>query len=288
MPERSSTLQFHRDRCASRLSHPVLRIALEATAQGAQRLVEAFQTEVDITVKGTANFVSSADLAAEQAIVSAIREQFPDHAIISEETHRDRADAESLWVIDPLDGTSNFLHGIPHFAVSIGYYEKGRGTIGVVCNPITSDWYVAVDHQGAWHNGRQMVVSRAERLSQAMIACGFYYDRGRMMEATLAALADLFRAEIHGMRRFGAAALDIANVAGGLYEAFFEYRLSPWDYAAGAILLHEAGGRITDCSGYPLPLGTSSSVCATNGYLHPALLEQLDRHLQHFQSDETH
>jgi len=288
MPERSSNLEIHRDRSASRLSHPVLGIAMEAAFQGARRLVDAFQTEVDISVKGAANFVSSADLAAEQAIVSTIRDRFPEHAIISEESHRDRADAESLWVIDPLDGTSNFLHGIPHFAVSIGYYERGRGKIGVVCNPITSDWYAAVDQQGAWHNGIRMVVSRSERLNQAMIACGFYYDRGKMMEATLATLADLFRAEIHGIRRFGAAALDIANVACGQYEAFFEYRLSPWDYAAGAILLQEAGGRITDCSGYPLPLGAPSSVCATNGFLHPALLEQLGRHLRNFELDETH
>jgi myo-inositol-1(or 4)-monophosphatase len=284
MPDIPSALKLHRDRCAVHLSHPILAISLEAALQGSLRLIEAFQTDVDITVKGTSNFVSSADLAAENAIVTTIREQFPDHAIISEESHSDRADAEHLWVIDPLDGTSNFLHGIPHFAVSIGYYERGVGKIGVVCNPITADWHVAVEEQGAWHNGQRMVVSHAVQLNQAMIACGFHYDRGKMMEATLATLADLFRADIHGMRRFGAAALDIANVACGQYEAFFEYRLSPWDYAAGAILLQEAGGRITDCSGKTLPLGASSGVCATNGFLHRAMLEQLANHLQHLES----
>jgi myo-inositol-1(or 4)-monophosphatase len=286
MPDIPSTLKIHRGRCAEHLSHPILKTSLEAALQGAIRLIDAFQTDVDVTVKGTSNFVSSADLAAENAIVTTIREQFPDHAIISEESHSDRADAEHLWVIDPLDGTSNFLHGIPHFAVSIGYYEQGAGKIGVVCNPITADWYVAVEKQGAWHNGQPMLVSRAGRLNQAMISCGFHYDRGKMMEATLATLADLFRADIHGIRRFGAAALDIANVACGQYEAFFEYLLSPWDYAAGAILLNEAGGRITDCSGGALPLGTSSGVCATNGFLHPAMLEQLASHLQHLKSGD--
>lgn len=287
MPDIPSTLKFHRDRCADHLSHPVLVTSLEAAYQGALRLIDAFQTDVDITEKGTSNFVSSADLAAENAIVTTIRERFPDHAIISEESHSDRADAEHLWVIDPLDGTSNFLHGIPHFAVSIGYYQRGVANVGVVCNPISGDWYVAVEQQGAWHNGERMQVSRAERLNQAIIACGFHYDRGKMMEATLATLADLFRKDIHDVRRFGAAALDIANVACGQFEAFFEYRLSPWDYAAGAILLNEAGGKISDCSGNQLPLGSSSGICATNGLLHQSMLEQLSRHLGYFPSNQA-
>lgn len=287
MLEHRSNLWIHRDRSAECISHAFAPIALEATLQGARRLIDAFLTEVDITVKGTANFVSSADLAAERAIVEVIREEFPSHAIISEESHSDRADAEDLWVIDPLDGTNNFLHTIPHFAVSIGYYHRGVGQVGVICNPITSDWYVAARHQGAWHNGDRMRVSRAEHLSQSMVAYGFYYDRGRMMEATLATLADLYRANVHGMRRLGAAALDLAYLAAGRFDAFFEYRLSPWDFAAGAILVEEAGGRITDCAGNPLPLGSTSGVCATTGPLHNALLGHLAPHLQYFVSDET-
>lgn len=278
MPDPLSPLVHHRDLAADRVSHPVARTAIDAAFQGAMRLIEAFDTEVDITVKGIANFVSSADLAAERAIVDTLRGRFPDHAIISEESHSDRADAEHLWVIDPLDGTSNFLHGIPHFAVSIGYCERGVGKVGVICNPVSGDWYVAAEHEGAWHNGHRMRVSAATHLNQSMIAVGFYYDRGSMMEATLSSLADLYRAEIHGVRRMGAAALDLAYLACGQFEAFFEYRLSPWDYAAGAMLLTEAGGRITDCDGKPLPLGNPSSVCASNGSLHPVMLETLAPH----------
>lgn len=279
MPDPSSTLLVHRDRSAQSVSHPIAGIAIDAAMAGALQLVDAFRTDVDITVKGTANFVSSADLAAERAIVDTIREKCPDHAIISEESHSDRADAEHLWVIDPLDGTSNFLHCIPHFAVSIGYYHRGVGRVGVVCNPISGDWYVGAAHQGAWHNGQRMRVSTAQRLDQAMIAVGFYYDRGNMMQATLDTLADFYREEIHGMRRIGAAALDLAYVAAGQFEAFFEYRLSPWDYAAGAILLRESGGAITDCVGGGLPLDRSSGVCASNGALHERMLQTLSPHV---------
>jgi myo-inositol-1(or 4)-monophosphatase len=261
------------------ISHAVARPAIEAALRGALELVRFFGREVTVETKGSANFVSSADLAAESAIVSVIRQRFPDHAIISEESHSDRADAEHLWIIDPLDGTTNFLHGIPHFAVSIGYYEHGVGQVGVLCNPITGDWYVAARDEGAWRNGSLVHVSPAERLDQAMIACGFYYDRGRIMQATLSTLADLYRCQIHGMRRMGAAALDLAYLACGQFEAFFEYRLSPWDYAAGAILLQEAGGRITDCFGNALPLGKISSVCASNGPLHGPMLETIRPHV---------
>lgn len=278
MPEMTQPLLTHRARSADRVSDPIAPIALEAALQGSLRLIEAFDTDVDITVKGTANFVSSADFAAERAIVDTIRLHCPNHAIISEESHRDRADAEHLWVIDPLDGTSNFLHSIPHFAVSIGYYHRGVGQVGVICNPMTSDWYVAVAGQGAWHNGHRMRVSGAARLDQAMIAVGFYYDRGIMMEATLDTLGDLYRANIHGMRRIGAAALDLAYVAAGQFEAFFEYHLSPWDYAAGAILVKESGGAISSCGGHPLPLGNASSVCASNGLLHAEMLSKIESH----------
>ena len=279
MPDSISPLLIHRDRSAQRVSHPIAAVAIDAAMAGAIQLIDAFRTDVDITVKGTANFVSSADLAAERVIVDTIRAHCPDHAIISEESHSDRADAEHLWVIDPLDGTSNFLHAIPHFAVSIGYYHQSAGRVGVVCNPISGDWYVAAAHEGAWHNGERMQVSKAQRLDQAMIAVGFYYDRGNMMKATLDTLADLYRAEIHGMRRIGAAALDLAYVAAGQFEAFFEYRLSPWDYAAGAILLNESGGTITDCDGGKLPLDRPSGVCASNTALHAIMLEKLAPHL---------
>jgi myo-inositol-1(or 4)-monophosphatase len=256
----------------------MLACATQAAQAGSEILRECFGTKVDIHSKGIANFVTQADLSAEQAIVDAIRSAHPDHAIISEESHSDRADASDLWIIDPLDGTSNFMHGIPHFAVSIAYYHNGQPEVGIVANPITGDWYVAVRDQGAWHNDVRQHVATASRLDETLIVCGFYYDRGKMMQATLNTLGDFFRNNIHGMRRFGAAALDLCNVGCGQYGLFFEYKLHPWDYAAGQLFLCEAGGKATDCNNLKLPIYKPSSICATNTLLHDQAIAVIRPH----------
>jgi len=260
------------------LRHPQLETAMEAVDLGAKVLCERYQTTVQIETKGLANFVTEADLSSEKIIVQTIRNRYPEHAIISEESHSDRADAQDLWIIDPLDGTSNFMHGIPHFAVSVGYYRNGQPELGIVCNPIRDDWYIAVRGQGAWHNGVRQQVSVADRIDATMITCGFYYDRGSMMQATLDTIGDFFRSNIHGMRRFGAAALDLCNVGCGHYGLFFEYKLHPWDFAAGQLFLSEAGGKATDCDGLSLPLHQSTSICATNSLLHQQALQIISPH----------
>lgn len=269
-------LEKHRLESLERIEGAPARVAIEAAQLGADALLGYFRKRVAIQTKGVANFVSAADLAAETAIVDCIKRHYPQHAIVSEETHRDRADASDVWIIDPLDGTNNYLHGMPHFAVSIGYYRSGVGEVGVVCDPARGDWYVGVRGQGVWYNGVPVGVSEASALSQAMIGCGFYYDRGPMMQATLGTIGELFGNEIHGIRRCGAAALDLAYLACGWFDGFFEYRLSPWDYAAGQVLLREAGGEITDCVGGALPLGQASSVCASNGKLHASMLRIIE------------
>ncbi len=266
----------------SPVHHPMFETAMKSVVLGAKVLRERFQTTVGIETKGLANFVTEADLGSEQVIVDTIREHYPNHAIISEESHSDRADATDLWIIDPLDGTSNFMHGIPHFAVSVGYYREGEPELGIVCNPLRDDWYVAVRGQGAWHNGIRQQVDKVDRIDAAIITCGFYYDRGRMMQATLDTLGDFFRNNIHGMRRFGAAALDLCNVGCGQYGLFFEYKLHPWDYAAGQLFLTEAGGMATDCNGAKLQLHQSSSICASNGHLHRQALEIISPHWNRF------
>ena len=262
----------------SGVHHPMLDTAVRSVVLGAKVLCERFKTTIGIETKGLANFVTEADLSSEQVIVDTIRNYYPNHAIISEESHSDRADATDLWIVDPLDGTSNFMHGIPHFAISVGYYRDGQPELGIVCNPIRDDWYVAVRGQGAWHNGTKQQVDQADRIDATMITCGFYYDRGRMMQATLDTIGDFFRNNIHGMRRFGAAALDLCNVGCGQYGLFFEYKLHPWDYAAGQLFLTEAGGRATDCNGAKLQLHQSSSICASNGYLHRQALDIISPH----------
>lgn len=261
------------------LDHPFLATAVDATQLGAQELTSRFGKRVTVESKGLANFVSEADLAAEKAIIERIRRDHPTHVMISEETHQSVVtQAEHLWIIDPLDGTSNFLHGIPHFAVSIAYYHHGLPELGIVANPITGDCYSTVVHQGAWRGATRQRVSPATAIDQIVLSCGFYYDRGRMMQATLDTLGAFFQNNIHGMRRFGAAALDLCNVGCGQYGLFFEYKLHPWDYAAGQLFVSEAGGIVTDCNNQALSLYSSSSICATNGAIHDQALAIIGPH----------
>ncbi len=256
----------------SQLCHPYLDLAFEAATAAGKILRDSFRKKVAVQTKSAANFVSEVDLQAETTIARILSEAYPTHEILGEEGVHVSKTSDQLWVVDPLDGTSNYLHGIPQFAVSIGYVENGAQVLGLVYNPMSDDWFAAVRGQGAYYNNERMSVSAETQLDETMIAVGFYYDRGRIMEATLAAIADLFRKQIHGVRRFGAAALDLAQVARGDYGAFMEFKLSPWDHAAGGLMIREAGGQITDCAGQPLPIRHNSSVLATNGHLHEAVL----------------
>lgn len=262
------------------LELPELGIAGQAALAGSSVILDYFSRGVTMRSKedeGSYNLVSDADVEAEQQIAAVIQNAVPGHAILGEEEQAGDVDAADLWIVDPLDGTNNFAHRIPHFAVSIAHYREGVCQCGVVVNPVRGDWYYAAAGQGAFHNGRRLQVSPAANLNETMIGCGFYYDRGAMMEATLAAVHSFFKQEIHGIRRFGTAALDLCQVADGLFGGFFEYQLSPWDFAAGRLIVEEAGGMITDGRGGPLPLAVSS-VLATNTVLHPSCLEIVSSH----------
>ncbi len=255
-----------------------LEAAKEAAQIGGQIVARYFREGVAIRSKATANLVSDADLESEQAIVDFLQRRFPQHAVLAEEAHQDPLDCEHLWVVDPLDGTNNFAHHIPHFAVSIAYYHRGQAVCGVIYNPIRDDWFWTVRGQGAFANGTRVAVAPHTQLAETMIGVGFYYSRGAMMEATLEALRELFQNQIHGMRRFGTASLDLCQVGVGSYGAYFEYELAPWDFAAGGLFVEEAGGRVTTCRGEPLPLA-KSSLLASNGPLHPVMLEIVRRHM---------
>lgn len=255
----------------------LLEAARLAAREAGRLLQHYFHNGVEVRSKAPADLVTTADLAAERRIAELLREQFPTHAILAEEEHAGDVHAEYLWVVDPLDGTTNFAHGLPHFAVSIACLHHGQPEVGVVWNPIRDDWYEAARGHGAFHNGQRLHVGPQTELNEVLIGTGFYYDRGAMMEATLAAIGDLFRQNIHGIRRFGTASLDLAQVAAGQFGGFFEYQLSPWDYAAAALLVQEAGGLITTCQGGPLPI-SKTSLLAANAALHPKILPIVSRH----------
>lgn len=253
-------------------------VAQQAAWRAGRILLHHFQSHpAQVSARSTYDITTQADVEAEHAIIECIGRNFPDHQILGEETTGRPVEADRLWVVDPLDGTNNFIHGLLQFSVSIAYYEHGQPRLGVVYQPATGDWYVARRGEGAFHNGRPLRVGDQTRLDQVLVGVGFYYDRGPKMRATLAAIADLFGRHIQGIRRFGSAALDLCMVASGQLGAFFELDLSPWDYAAGRLIVEEAGGTVSTCLGEPLQL-ERTSVLAGNPALHPALLEVIRPH----------
>lgn len=252
---------------------PEQTIAEEAARAGGTVASRYFREGVTMRSKDVANLVSDADVEAEHAIAAVIKKAFPSHTILGEEAHdQGDATAEHLWIIDPIDGTNNFAHAIPHFAVSVAYYHAGVAQCGVVFNPIRDEWHSAAKGQGAFHDGRQVFVDESTRLDEVIVGVGFYYDRDVMMDATLGAIGELKRKQIHGIRRFGTASLDLCMVGLGHYGAYFEYQLSPWDFAAGRLFVEEAGGTVTDARGGQLPIG-KSSILASNGKIHEVMLE---------------
>ena len=253
-------------------SEDILKTAKAAAEEAGSILMRYFADGVSLRTKSSSvDLVSDADVNAERAIAEIILAGFPDHHILGEEENSGDVDAEHLWIVDPLDGTTNFAHGIPHFAVSIAYYNEGVAQTGVIFNPARNDWYVAERGHGATHNDKKISVGQESSLNEVVIGTGFFYDRGEMMRETLNAIERLFLQQIRGIRRFGTASLDLAAVACGSFGGFFEYQLQPWDFAAGRLLIEEAGGRVTDCGGVELPLATTSML-ASNGHLHDVLL----------------
>ena len=268
---------------ASALPTVELKTAITAAKVGSEIVAGYYQQGIGSSTKTigqqSEGLVTRADLESETAIVAEIKKTFPNHNFLGEESFSDDVTSEHLWIIDPLDGTNNFAHGIPRFAVSVAYCRNGVAQCGAVINPVTSELFSAEQGRGAFYNGIEASVSRHSALNQTIIATGFYYDRGKMMESTLAAIGDLFRQNIQGIRRFGAASLDLIDVGLGRFGGFFELTLSPWDFAAARLFVEEAGGRVTTCSGEPLPL-SKSSLLATNGLLHQSILAVVSKHAE--------
>jgi myo-inositol-1(or 4)-monophosphatase len=249
-----------------------MALAIAAAEQTGALLLQYFGRAA-IQEKSTQNLVTEADFAAERLISQRILDRFPGHAILREESAMvGGMQDEDLWIVDPLDGTNNYAHQIPHFCVSIAYAHRGDLKVGVVYDPVRPELFVAQRGCGASLNGKPIHVADTTELYRSIIATGFYYDRGESIDRTLDALKKLFQQNIRGMRRMGAAALDLAWVACGRMQGFFEYRLAPWDLAAGALLVEEAGGRCLDRTGQPLDLMSGSVIAACPGVM-PALCE---------------
>lgn len=229
--------------------HPMLTIAVKAARRAGAIINRASQDLDRLTVqdKGHNEFVSEVDHAAEAAIVAVLHESYPDHAILAEESGA-AGDSEYEWIIDPLDGTTNFLHGLPQYAVSIALRHRGVITHAVVYDPVRNDLFTAQRGVGAFLNDRRIRVTRRAHLKDALIGTGFPYRNMQYLEPYLAIFKELAQ-KTAGLRRPGAASLDLAYVAAGYFDGFFEFDLAPWDMAAGSLLIQEAGGIVTDMKG---------------------------------------
>ena len=219
------------------------------------------------------NLVTDMDRRAESLIVDALRAAYPEHAILTEEAGALAGSAAARWIVDPLDGTTNYAHGIPVFAVSIGLVVEGRAELGVVYDPARDECFIAERGAGATLDGRPLRVSGAAVLDASVLATGFAYTIRQGRDTNLPE-HDALSLRCQAVRAIGSAALSLAWVAAGRFDGFWELVLGPWDVAAGALLVEEAGGRVTDRTGAPVDLSAPSPV-ASNGLIHAAMLSAL-------------
>lgn len=243
-------------------------------ADGASRILLKYFLKVrHIERKAGAGIVTEADKHAESYLMRKIFRKFPKSSIITEETGKHGEDQGLVWVIDPLDGTTNYAHGFPWFCISIGVYEDGQPRAGVIYQPLTKERFFAERGKGAFLNGKRLKVSKTPALQDALLGTGFYYSTGQQLSEEI----EIFRRvqdKALGVRRPGSAALDLAYVACGRYDGFWERGLAAWDVAAGFLLVQEAGGKITNYQGKDVGIFDSEAV-ATNGVLHEPILKLL-------------
>lgn len=258
--------------------HPMLNIAIRA-ARAAGDLIVRYVERLDtlsVTSKSRNDFVSEVDQQAEDVIIRTLRKAYPHHAILAEESGAHSGD-DYQWVIDPLDGTTNFLHGFPQFAVSIALLHKGRLEQGVVYDPMRQELFTATRGAGAMLNNRRLRVSNRPGLGGALLGTGFPYNDHEHLDTYLAMLKDLI-VETAGVRRPGSAALDLAYVAAGRLDGFWEMGLKPWDIAAGALLIQEAGGIVGDFSGGPSFM-KNGNIVAGNAKVFAGIIKIVRPHL---------
>jgi myo-inositol-1(or 4)-monophosphatase len=230
--------------------------------------------QLQVSLKGPGNFVSTADHRAEKILRQELQRGRPEYGFLMEESGATAGrDSEHRWIVDPLDGTTNFLHGLPHFCISIALERAGEIVAGVILDPIKDELYWAEKGGGAFLNDRRLRVSSRRKLALALIATGTRYEHGAGRKRYLRQL-DIIMGSVADVRRIGAAALDLAYVAAGRFDGFWEYGLSPWDFAAGMLLVREAGGYVSDPDAEEDPLA-SGNVLAANDHLHGALRSAL-------------
>jgi myo-inositol-1(or 4)-monophosphatase len=268
-------LDFLNRQCTDEEQCRLILAACRAALTAGFILKDLYDKPHTITMKGEINLVTEADIAAETAIVASLQEDAPDIPIMAEESAEESPEEPEgpIWVVDPLDGTTNFAHGFPIFAVSVALMENGRSTIGAIYCPLQDELFCCWQGGGAWLNGKKIRVTETDFLVQALVATGFPYDIHARLDDVLSQMRAILP-KVRDIRRAGAAAVDLAYVACGRLDGFWEMDLKPWDTAAGWLLVEEAGGRVTDFSGKDYS-PFFPEILAGNAALHPLLVKQL-------------
>jgi myo-inositol-1(or 4)-monophosphatase len=254
----------------------LLKVMIDAARKAGRKLARDFGevTELQVSKKGPADFVSAADLKAEQVVFEELARVRPGYGFLGEERGLvEGTDKTHTWIVDPLDGTTNFLHAIPHFAVNIALERDGVVVAGVTHNPVTNDTFWAEKGKGCFNNDKRLRVAARKHLDESLLATGVPF-MGKPGHGQFLKELHQISARVAGVRRFGSAALDLAWVAAGRYDGYWERDLKPWDIAAGSLMVLEAGGAISSASGERFDL-REGTVCTANLELHPLMLERL-------------
>lgn len=259
--------------------HPMLTIAVRAARAAGDVILRNMDNldRLTIEVKAQNDYVSQVDLKAEETIISTLQQSYPDHSFLAEESGQSSNNSEYQWIIDPLDGTTNFLHGFPQFAVSIGLQYKKRMEVAVVFDPVKNELFTAARGKGAQLNNKRLRVSSQKGLKGALLGTGFPFKQPQHLDTYLATFKSVHN-DVAGIRRAGSAALDLAYVAAGRLDGFWEIGLNSWDIAAGVLLVREAGGIVTDFSGEGNYLETGN-VFAAGPKVYQPLYETIKPHL---------
>ncbi|TMA12991.1 MAG: inositol monophosphatase [Deltaproteobacteria bacterium] len=257
-----------------------LSVAWEAAEEAGALIRETWQQSKQIQYKSAIDLVTSADREAEERIVRVLQKRFPDHSILAEE-ETNIAGSQNIyrWIIDPLDGTTNFAHAYPHFSVSIALEREGEMILGLVYDPVHGEVFKAAKGCGAFLNEKSVRTSRVKELDKALLATGFPYDR-RERAAFYLSFFSAFMVRSQGIRRNGSAALDLCYLACGRIDGFWEFKLHPWDTAAASIIVREAGGTLTDFSGSPFSIWGEETL-GSNGIIHGEMLRAMTEAREH-------
>ncbi len=251
----------------------IQELILDAAEAAGKVLRRHYRGKLRISEKPGAGLVTNADLEAERACVKILSRGLPLFGFLTEEAEPQPGRCPGRWIIDPLDGTTNFVHGFPMFCVSIAAEWEGKVVAGTIYHPILQESYLASQGKGATRNGQKIHVSNTIKIENSLLTTGFTYQKDKLLRTEMKAFQKL-SGVARAVRRPGSAALDLAYTAAGVFDAFWEQNLSPWDVAAGALIVQEAGGKVTNFNGEPFRLGDQSLI-ASNQALHPALLKEL-------------